>query len=191
MQPNLFDSGGEIIGTVPPGFSYVAGFLDRAEQLALLQHVQELEYTHDTFRGQSLKRGYAQFGYAYVSTGRTLEPAAPMPDFLTALIERALPHCPDGTTFNQCIVTRYPSGAGIGWHTDAPRFGEVIVAGSLGAQARLQFRRNGTEEVVCELMAGSGSLYVMRGPARWEYQHQVVAVESVRYSLTFRSVAEG
>jgi len=172
----------------PEGFAYVPGFLTSAEQLALLQQLEELNYEHDVFRGQRLKRGYAQFGYAYVSTGRKLDPAAPMPEFLAALIEKGLPHCPPGTQFNQCIVTHYPEKTGIGWHTDAPRFGECIMAVSLGGEARLQFRPNGTEEVSFEALPAPGSLYVMRGPARWGYQHQVVPVLTVRYSLTFRQV---
>jgi DNA oxidative demethylase len=177
------------MATAPEGFFYISGFLSTEEPQTLLQQLEELDYEHDVFRGQRLKRGYSQFGYAYVSTGRTLNPTSPMPQFLAALIEKALPHCPEGTRFNQCIVTHYPEGAGIGWHTDAPRFGKCIMAVSLGGEARLQFRPNGSEEASCELLAAPGSLYVMHGPARWEYQHQVVPVKSVRYSLTFRQVA--
>jgi alkylated DNA repair dioxygenase AlkB len=190
MQGSLFpDQRGPVTGTPPTGFSYVAPFLGPDEQLALLRQLRSLDYAHDRFRGQRLKRGYAQFGYAYVSTGRRLTPAAPLPDFLTALIDEGRPQCPPGGRFNQCIVTHYPGGAGIGWHTDAPRFGGCIMALSLGAEARLQFRPNGSGEVSCEVLAAPGSLYVMSGPARWAYQHQVVAVEAVRYSLTFRQVA--
>src|SRR5437867_2620438 len=177
------------MGAAPEGFSYVPGFLSAEEQHTLLQRLEQLDYEHDYFRGQRLKRGYAQFGYAYVSTGRTLNPAGPLPQFLAALIEKALPHCPEGARFNQCIVTHYPEGAGIGWHTDAPRFGECVMGVSLGAAGRFQFRRNGSEEVCYEFRVASGSLYLMRGPARWDYQHQVVPVKAVRYSLTFRYVA--
>lgn len=176
--------------TVPKGFCYVPDFLDAEEQRALHGHLDALGYEHDVFRGQRLKRRYAQFGYAYVSTGRKLEPAAPMPDFLAALTTKALPHCPPGTQFNQCIVTHYPKGAGIGWHTDAPRFGDCIMGVSLGGLARLQFRPNGTEPISFEVLAGPGSLYVMTGSARWLHQHKVTPVKSERYSLTFRHVTE-
>src|SRR5215469_13923327 len=111
----------------PEGFLYVADFLTKEEQAVLLRELWALPYQHDTFRGQRLKRGYAQFGYAYVSTGRKLEVTTSIPEFLRAVIDRARLHCPDGTEFNQCIVTHYPAGSGIGWHTDAPRFGECIV----------------------------------------------------------------
>jgi alkylated DNA repair dioxygenase AlkB len=153
------------VDTPPDGFTYVAAFLNQAEQVALQQQLDALDYEHDVFRGQRLKRGYAQFGYSYVSTGRRLDPTQPMPEFLLRLIAKGLPHCPEGTAFNQCIVTHYPEGAGIGWHTDAPRFGECIMAVSLGGTARLQFRPNRSTEVACEA-AAPGSLYVMHGPAR-------------------------
>jgi alkylated DNA repair dioxygenase AlkB len=149
-----------------------------------------MKFVHDTFRGRRLKRSYAQFGYAYVSTGRRLKPAAPLPDFLLALLEKTRPHILVVCSFNQCIITHYPKGSGIGWHTDAARFGECILAISLGHEARLQFRANGTEEVDCEVVTSPGSLYVMHGPARWDYQHQVVAVVADRFSLTFRLVAD-
>ena len=57
----------------PEGFLYVADFLTGEEQAAVLRELQALDFQHDTFRGQRLKRGYAQFGYVYVSTGRKLE----------------------------------------------------------------------------------------------------------------------
>src|SRR5947209_7479962 len=47
---------------------------------------------------------------------------------------------------------------------------------------------SGSEDVSFEVETPSGSMYLMRGPARWEYQHQVVPVRTERYSLTFRHV---
>jgi DNA oxidative demethylase len=173
----------------PEGFLFVADFLSAAEQSELLRELVALAFEHDIFRGQRLKRGYAQFGYAYVSTGRKLEQVAAMPDFLSAVAAKVLPRCPVGTAFNQCIVTRYPLGAGIGWHTDAPKFGECVVGVSLGGRGRFQLRPNGSQDVSFEVEVLPGSMYLMRGPARWDYQHQVVPVRTERYSLTFRHVA--
>ncbi len=176
--------------TAPAGFSYLPDFLSADEQCALLHHLQGLDYKHDIFHGIRLKRSAAMFGYDYRATGRRLEPAPPLTEFLTALNAKALSHCPAGVQFNQCIVTHYPEGAGIGWHTDAPRFGDCIMAVSLGSDGRLQFRPNGSQQVSFDARAAPGSLYVMSGPARWGFQHQVVPVKAVRYSLTFRHVPE-
>ncbi len=175
--------------TAPKGFLYVPDFLTVAEQQELLDKLAAQEFKHDKFRGQVLKRSYAQFGYAYVSTGRKIEPAVPVPGFLIALAEKGLPHCPEGARFNQCIVTRYPRGAGINWHADAQDFGDCIMAVSLGNEARLQFAPRRSREASYEVVTMSGSLYVMCGPARWEYDHQVPAVKAERYSITFRWVA--
>ena len=111
-----------------PGFTYVANFLTPQEQERLLSAVQGLQFQHDRFRGQQLKRSYAQFGYAYTSTGRKLQSAPAFLPFLTDLIAKATPQATAGAIFNQCIITHYPSGAGIGWHTDAPSFGDCIIA---------------------------------------------------------------
>lgn len=143
----------------------------RRTSVTLLHELKTLDYQHDAFRGRNLKRGYAQFGYSYVSTGRKLEMAAPMPSFLQEVLLKAQSIAGDGEPINQCIVTHYPANSGIGWHTDAPRFGECVIGVSLGGAARLQFR-----------LAG--------GPARWQYQHQVVPVKQERYSLTFRHVPD-
>jgi alkylated DNA repair dioxygenase AlkB len=178
------------MGATPDGLLYVPDFLTAEEQDALLTELRALDYEHDMFRGQRLKRGYAQFGFSYVSTGRKLASAAEMPNFLQVLIEKAQSLHQSCEPFNQCIVTHYPPNSGIGWHTDAPRFGECVVGVSLGGQARFQFRPNGSEEVSYEIKAVPGSLYLMQGPARWDYQHQVVPVKAERYSLTFRHVAE-
>src|SRR3954465_5511012 len=91
--------------TAPPdGFAYVADFLTGEEQQDLLLRVRALSCEHDEVRGRRLKRAYAQFGYAYVSSDRRLDPAAPLPAFLVDLAEKGLPHCPTGTGFDQCIV---------------------------------------------------------------------------------------
>ncbi len=174
--------------TAPEGFLYVADFLSSEEQAVLLRELRALDYHHDTFRGQRLKRGYAQFGHAYVSTGRKLEAVQAMPDWLRAVIRKARTYCPEEAVFDQCIVTHYPPGSGIGWHTDAPRFGDSIIGLSLESEAKLQFRSKGAKQPSFEVRAAPGSLYLMRGPARCDYQHQVVPVKTERYSLTFRQV---
>jgi DNA oxidative demethylase len=175
----------------PDGLDYVQDFLSDTEHDALLDELYCLPYTHDKFMHQTMKRGWAQFGHAYVSTGRKLVDAPPIPPFLQAVIEKAAPYYPQGIEFAQCIVTWYPQGAGIGWHTDAPRFGDYILAVSLASPARLQFRPNKSKAASFEVTATPGSLYVMHGIARWQYQHRIIPVKAERYSLTFRSVAEG
>jgi hypothetical protein len=57
----------------PDGFLFVPDLLALVEPSELLHELAARPYEHQTFRGQRLKRGYAQFGYAYISTGRKLK----------------------------------------------------------------------------------------------------------------------
>jgi alkylated DNA repair dioxygenase AlkB len=172
----------------PEGFTYVQAILSPDEQETLLCEVRDLPYEHDVFRGQLMKRAWAQFGYSYVSVGQKLTPAPQMPPYLKTVIEKAAPYYPAGIEFAQCIVTRYVPGAAIGWHADSKRFGDCVLGVSLASPARLQFRPNKTEKVSFEVTASPGSLYVMQGIARWDYQHRLIPVKAERYSLTFRTV---
>ena len=51
----------------PEGLLYVPDFLSPEEQAGLLQELHSLSFEHDFFRGQRLRRGYAQFGYSPTS----------------------------------------------------------------------------------------------------------------------------
>jgi len=178
-------------GQLPPGpegLTYLPGFLSGPEQSVLLGQIKDLAFTHDWHRGRALKRSNAQFGYAYVATGQDIVPAAPFPAFLTELIAKASAFSPGCDIFAQCMVTHYPVGAGIDWHVDADRFGECIVVISLVGRARIQFRLRATQRPTYESDIAPGSLYLLRGPARREYLHRVVAVKNDRYSVIFRSV---
>jgi DNA oxidative demethylase len=157
-----------------------------------VEQIRALPFVRDKDRyGVVLKRGYAQFGYSYVTVRRKLVEAPYFPDWLHALANKAAAYCPDDVTFNQAIITHYPPTAGIGWHTDAPRFHECIIGIPLVGNAMMQFRPNGTENVSHNLSVARGSLYVMTGPARYDFQHQIKPVKTDRYSLTLRSVEEG
>jgi hypothetical protein len=57
------------------------------------------------------------------------------------------------------------------------------------APARLRFRRRregGWERRA--LIAEPRSAYALRGPARHEWEHSIPPMETLRYSITFRSI---
>jgi alkylated DNA repair dioxygenase AlkB len=85
------------------------------------------------------------------------------------------------------VVIRYPPGAGIGWHRDAPAFGDVVGV-SLGAPARLQLRRGGPGGERRELLLSPGSAYVLSRDARWGWQHRLPPVQAERFAVTFRTL---
>jgi len=88
----------------------------------------------------------------------------------------------------EVIITEYPAGAPIGWHRDAPQF-ELIVGVSLAGSCRLRLKPiNGGK--ISSVILEPGSAYVMRGTARWSYQHSIAPVKELRYSITFRTLRE-
>lgn len=173
----------------PTGFSYIEKVFSDGEQASLLQSLRALKYERVQFLGNYLKRSLAQFGYSYKLTGRHIEPVEPFPLFLREVLTRvrlALPAAPD--PFNQCIVTHYPKMAGVGWHTDAPIFGNAIIGISFGSPCRFQFRGGPKDSQPTEIILEPGSAYLLAGPSRWKFQHQIIPVKAERYSLTFRQV---
>ena len=174
----------------PKGFEYIEKYLSFAQQLAVLKELRCLHYEPEMFRGRFMKREWAQFGYSYKATARKVTPAPAMPAYLQVLLQNASVYYPDDLTFTQCIVTKYPKGAGIGWHSDNAVFGEYILGVSLTSEARVQFRPKKTKKAIFEITVAPGSLYVMHGAARYDYDHRIVPVKTERYSLTFRYLAQ-
>jgi alkylated DNA repair dioxygenase AlkB len=115
-----------------------------------------------------------------------------LPDFLLPLREKAaawagVPH----ETFVHALVSEYRPGTQLGWHRDVPNF-ELIVGVSLGAPCRMRLRpyrpgeRNLKEDVIAiDLVPRSA--YLMRGAARWQWQHSIPPTKELRYSITFRT----
>jgi alkylated DNA repair dioxygenase AlkB len=182
--PDLF--GVPVLG--PPGFAYQADVLSHDQEQAFMAEFARLPLTPFQFHGYEGNRRILSFGYGYdYNTERLLE-ADPIPDFLTPLGEVAgrfsgIP----AEAFVQALVTEYAPGAGIGWHRDRPVY-QDIVALSFGAACTLRFRkREGKSWARYSLEAAPRSAYLMRGPARDEWEHSIPAVEQLRYSVTFRN----
>jgi alkylated DNA repair dioxygenase AlkB len=99
------------------------------------------------------------------------------------------------------LLTEYAPGAGIGWHKDRSVFGEVVGI-SLLAPCIFRMRRkaepkaggaSGKTRTTWErllLTLAPRSAYLLAGPARIEWEHSIPAVESLRYSVTFRNFRE-
>src|SRR5262245_31492824 len=141
-------------------------------------------------KGVTALRTVVHFGWDYGYESWRISPTQPIPPFLLSLRERCAEAAGLGfDQFTQLLVSRYPPGAGIGWHRDAPMFGPVVAAVSLLAPARIRFRRGeaGARETY-PLDLAPRSLYLLSGPARSAWQHSLSPVRSLRYSLTFRQV---
>lgn len=176
----------------PDGLTYRPAFLGRDEQAAVLTTLDGVEFGAVRMRGQTARRTVAHFGCTYDYQGRGLVPAEPLPGELAWLRARSatLAGLSAGDLV-QVLVTRYPSGAGIGWHRDAPVFGAQVVGVSLGAACRLRFqRRSNDARLVYDLDLEPGSVYLLEGPARWSWQHSIPPVAAPRSSITFRTLSD-
>jgi alkylated DNA repair protein (DNA oxidative demethylase) len=178
----------------PPGLVYEPAFLSEAEQAELVGVLDVLDFRPIVMRGQTARRTARHYGVGYdydarTSPGDALEPAEPIPPWLAGLRERsaALAGRP-ADELVEALVQRYPPGATIGWHRDAPMFG-VVVGVSLGSACRMRFQRTvAGERAVREVVLEPGSAYALMGQARWSWQHSIPPTPALRYSVTFRSL---
>ena len=176
----------------PQGFLYEAGVISSAEERSLLDDLEKLPFREFDFHGFLGKRRVVSFGWTYDFAAATLRRAAPVPDFLLPVCERAASAVGrDAGLFEQVLVTEYGPGAGIGWHKDKAVFGEVMGV-SLAASCMLRLRQRAGEKwrrASVELLARS--VYLFSGEVRSAWEHSIPPVPATRYSLTFRSLAEG
>lgn len=175
----------------PAGFSYREGIITAAEEAALAEQFAALPLKPFEFRGYRGNRRVVSFGRRYDYSARSLQTAPAMPDFLVPLRDRAAGFAEiPPASIAHVLVTEYAPGAGIGWHRDKPEFTDVIGI-SLLAPCTLRFRREdgaGWKRVTRRVAPRSA--YLLRGPARQEWEHSIPPLEQLRYSVTFRSLAD-
>jgi DNA oxidative demethylase len=174
----------------PSGLLFESAFLTVNEESALLRGLERLEFHEIVMHGVAARRTARHFGLDYQYEQRThLAEAEPIPPWLEPLRERcaSLASVPPEALV-EALVQRYPEGATIGWHRDAPSFG-VVVGVSLGSSARLRFRRGSKGNwTTWELDLPPRSAYVLAGEARTRWQHSLPPTRALRYSITFRTL---
>jgi alkylated DNA repair protein (DNA oxidative demethylase) len=196
----------------PPGLVYVADFLSVADERALLEEVEAYPFHEVRMRGQVARRTVIHFGWDYDYEGWSVHPTTPPPPLLAALGERcaaAANVAPE--SLEQFLVARYPPGATIGWHRDAPMFGSPVVGISLLSPCTMKFRRrlrghelSGLRDstpkprdpetpqpeafIVFNQILAPRSLYLLGGAARTQWQHSIPPTKALRYSITMRTL---
>ena len=184
---------------VPAGFAYRDDFISPAEERTLLHAIEPLQFSQVLMRGAVAKRRIAHFGWTYGYYARRSEPGPPLPEFLLPVRERfaAWAGIP-AELFVEALVTEYPPDATIGWHRDAPVFGDVVAGLSLRTSCRMKFRpyvspsavrdADGPRRTTHEIELAPRSAYLMTGAARKGFEHSIPAVSGTRYSITFRTL---
>jgi alkylated DNA repair protein (DNA oxidative demethylase) len=177
---------------VPAGLIYLDGVLSEAEEADLLSAIEHIEFEDFAMRGQRARRTVRHFGWRYRFDDRVLVPTDPLPEPFWFIRDRAAELAgvaPD--RFAQALITRYPPGATIGWHRDAPPFGPTITGVSLAAPCRMRFQRVLDDvRYVHEQVLQPRSAYVLSGTARSAWEHSIPATKALRYSITFRTLEE-
>jgi len=175
-------------GSGPAGFRYAPDLFSPEAERAFVAQFETLSFKPFEFHGYLGKRRVVSFGYRYDYAGRALRSAEAMPAFLEPLrkIASRFAGIPE-PELAQTLVTEYAPGAGIGWHRDKPMFQDVVALSFL-APCVLRLRRAedaGWERAAVEIAPRSG--YLLQGPVRTEWEHSIVPMDSLRYSVTFRS----
>ena len=183
LQPSLFAD-----PSLPEGFRYQDDFLSPEEEVGLIGRFAELPFKPFEFQQYLGKRQVVYFGHRYDYQKGALQVADDLPVWLRPVRERAAAFAglaPERLA--QAMVTEYDIGAPIGWHRDRPQFEDVIGI-SLASPCTFRFRRKrGEGWQRASLIARPRSIYLLRGPARDEWQHSIPPVSERRFSITFRT----
>ena len=175
--------------TAPEGLLYRPDLLLPQEEQVLAERFASLPFKEFEFQGFLGKRRTVSFGFHYAFDGSGLHEAAPMPDFLLPVRQKAAQFAgTEAEALEHALIIEYAPGAGIGWHRDRPVFGDVVGISML-APARMRFRRKQGEKWERDsLIAEPRSAYLLKGPARSEWEHSIPPMEELRYSITFRTL---
>jgi alkylated DNA repair dioxygenase AlkB len=190
-QAQLFEDS----SSLPEGFRYERTFLSPEDEAALLATIREQPLREAQYKEWSAKRRIVSYGGSYDFTSNELRPAGPVPSWLHPLRTRIARWVEiPAAEFNHVLIAEYSPGTQLGWHRDVPNF-EAVVGVSLLGNARMRLRRYparvGYRRAELTLDLEPRSIYALRGPARWEWQHAISPTKELRYSITFRTLARG
>lgn len=176
---------------LPDGMRYAEEFLGRAEEEALVAIVAALPLANMKYQQYTALRRVVSYGGQYDFSAQKLQAAEPLPPWLDPLREKAgawAGIAPD--SFTQALVAEYQPGTPLGWHRDVPDF-EDVVGISLLDEAVMRLRPYphvvGSKAPVLKMTLPPRSIYLLRGPSRWEWQHSVAPTKALRYSITLRT----
>jgi alkylated DNA repair dioxygenase AlkB len=179
---------------LPDGFEYRTDFITTVEEADLAETISTVSFDTFEMRGVVARRRVKFYGQTYGEYA-----AADIPGFLLPLRASVAALVGVGPeAFAMALINEYTPGAAIGWHRDAPQY--ALIAGvSLLSTCRMKLRpyvapkdlasgarapRKATHELTLE----PRSVYVIKGLARSAYEHHIPATESLRYSITFRTL---
>jgi alkylated DNA repair dioxygenase AlkB len=176
----------------PPGFHYYPDFITAEEENRLLNTLSTIPLETFIFQGFEAKRKAVSYGYDYSFDHRRLTKGKPIPEAFNFLLEKvALKLSKKVNDFAELLVLEYPLGAVINWHRDAPPF-DIICGISLLSDCTFKLRPHDKEKQgrksILSFPVKRGSLYIMEGEVRSEWQHSTAPAKEKRYSITLRTL---
>jgi alkylated DNA repair dioxygenase AlkB len=192
-QPDLFGNRAPAVppAALPEGMRYEEEFLTHDEEAQLIARVEQLPLAPMKYQQYEARRRVVYYGGSYDFSAQRLQAADPIPGWLQPLLARAgawAGIAPE--RFTQVLVAEYAPGTPLGWHRDVPDF-EDIVGVSLLDEAVMRWRPyphvTGKKADVRKVVVRPRSIYLLRGPSRWGWQHSVSPTKALRYSITLRT----
>lgn len=173
------------------GLDYREEFITAAEESALIERLSALDLSPFRFHGWLGNRKTQSFGWRYDFDDSSFSPTDPIPVWLQPLRDKAAEFARvEPVDFVHALLARYDPGAGIGWHRDRDVFDKVVGL-SLNTLATLRFRRRfptGFERAKLEVAPRSA--YLLAGEARHDWEHSIAPGDSLRFSITLRTLSE-
>jgi alkylated DNA repair dioxygenase AlkB len=193
---------GELFADTPPypgGLLYAADFITPAVEQWLIEAIRELPLLEARYKEYTARRRIVSYGSAYDFESNERLAAPSIPGFLLPLRDQVARWAGvPAERFVHALVSEYRGGATLGWHRDVPDF-DIITGVSLGAASRMRFRPypSGSRAPAAGARSAPGpfeldleprSAYVLRDAVRWGWQHSIPPADSLRYSVTFRTL---
>lgn len=125
----------------PKGLIYVPNFISTEEEQKLLNYIKQLEFEQVIIHDNPAKRTIKFFGEKYLDAGN-IGITTPLPEEIIWLRDRCSKEASlDCESVVSCLITQYPKGSTINWHTDYTKYGSKVLGISLNSTCNMQFQR--------------------------------------------------
>jgi len=157
------------------GLSLFLDFISIEEEQELIKHIPST-IAKKTKGRNNIQRFGSELPYKSSMICRVI------PDYFNFIIDRIEGlgcHRPDSVSTNEYLV-----GQSIVKHIDSETSGPVISVVSLLSDATMVFSKKGSTSI--PILLPARSLVQMKGEIRNDWFHEILPVESTRYSVVFR-----
>jgi len=190
-QAELF---GPAPSPLPEGWQFCEAFLSVDEETTLLDWLRQQPLEAARYKQYEARRRVLAYGGRYDFDALQLHAAPPLPAELMPLRERiaAWSGVP-AALWTDALLAEYAPGTPLGWHRDVPDY-EQVAGLSLGGWANMGLRPYppgpATQADAVTIALPPRSAYLLRGSARWGWQHRIAPTQEWRWSITWRTRRE-